>query len=267
MFNIQHEYKPTLINNNFLNLTNEDIRQLLQERKLGAIVTDLPYGTIKNSTWDYDLNLEHMWQWITNVSKEFNVNLPVISTSSQPFTSKLIVSNLKHYSHNWVWNKKLAGNGMLAKKQPLKIHEDVVVFYMGSVVYYPQMVTGKPRKKMTKVDNIKGYGTYGETITVDEYYNDQYYPQSIIEFSVAHLRGKKRRHLAEKPIELYEYLIQTYTQPNEVVLDICMGSGTTCIAAHNVGRHCVGIEIDEEIYRNAKQKVLEYTKGLNYTND
>lgn len=267
MLDSHNEYKPILINDNFLNLTNEHIKQLLQDKPLGAIVTDLPYGTINNSTWDYDINLEQMWQWIKTVSKEFNHNLPVISTSSQPFTSKLIVSNLKHYSHTWVWNKKLAGNGMLAKKQPLKIHEDVVVFYMGNVVYYPQMVTGKPRKKMTKVDNSKGFGTYGETITVDEYYNDQYYPQSIIEFSVAHLRGKKRRHLAEKPIELYEYLIQTYTQPNEIVLDICMGSGTTCIAAMNTNRYSIGIEIDNEIYKSAKSKVLEYTKGLNYTND
>lgn len=256
--------EPILINNNFLKLTNEDLRQLHQDKKLGAIVTDLPYGTIKNSKWDYDLNLETMWSWITNVSKEFNVNLPVISTSSQPFTSKLILSNVNKFGHTWVWNKKLAGNGMLAKKQPLKIHEDVVVFYMGSVIYYPQTRTGKPRKKMTRFDNNKGYGTYDENVKVDEYYNDQYYPQSIIEFSVANLRGKKRKHLAQKPVGLYEYLIQTYTQPDEVVLDICMGSGTTCIAAYNTNRHSIGIEIDEEIYNDAKCNITENIKGLTY---
>lgn len=160
------------------------------------------------------------------------------------------MSNIKNFKYDWIWNKKLAGNGILAKKQPLKIHEIVSVF--NTSVYYPQMVKGKFRRKMTgglKESEITG----GNTI-ISEYKNDLYYPQSIQEFSIANMR-KGRLHPTQKPVPLLEYLIRTYTNEGETVLDNAAGSGSTGVACVNTNRNFIGIELDDNYFNIAQKRI------------
>ena len=158
-----------------------------------------------------------------------------------------------------MWNKKLAGNGILAKKQPLKIHENVIVF--NSKIYIPQMTTGKLRKKLTnnlKISEING----GDGVKrATETFNDQYYPTSIQEFSMANLR-RNRLHPTQKPVDLLEYLIKTYTNENEIVLDFTMGSGSTGVACINTNRKFIGIELDEKYFNIAKKRIEDAQNNI-----
>ena len=193
-----------------------------------------------------------MWEQYNRIIKD---NGAICLFGSEPFSSALRMSNIKNFKYDWIWNKKLAGNGILAKKQPLKIHEIVSVF--NTSVYYPQMVKGKFRRKMTgelKESEITG----GNTI-VSEYKNDLYYPQSIQEFSIANMR-KGRLHPTQKPVDLLEYLIKTYTNEGETVLDNCMGSGSTGVACVNTNRNFIGIELDENYFQIAKNRINEALK-------
>ena len=179
----------------------------------------------------------------------------IVLFGSEPFSSYLRMSNIKQFKYDWIWNKKLAGNGILAKKQPLKIHEIVHVFNSG--VYFPQKIKGKLRSKMTS--GIKtcelngGNGIKG----VDEYQNDEYYPVSIQEYGIGNLRIG-RLHPTQKPVALLEYLIKTYTLEGETVLDNCMGSGSTGIACINTDRTFIGIEKDEKYFEIAKKRIEEH---------
>lgn len=158
------------------------------------------------------------------------------------------MSNIKNFKYDWIWNKKLAGNGILAKKQPLKIHEIVSVFH--SKIYIPQMTKGKFRKKMgLKESKITGGNSFAY-----ETENDLYYPVSIQEFGIGNMR-KGRLHPTQKPVPLLEYLICTYTNKGENVLDNCMGSGSTGVACVNTGRDFIGIELDENYFNIAQKRI------------
>ena len=216
--------------------------------KVDAIITDPPYGTTA-CKWDTVIPFDEMWDRLNKLIKD---NGAIVLFGSEPFSSKLRCSNLKNYKYDWVWNKKLAGNGMLAKKQPLKIHENVIVF--NSKIYIPQMTTGKLRKKLTnnlKISEING----GDGVKrATETFNDQYYPTSIQEFSMANLR-RNRLHPTQKPVDLLEYLIKTYTNENEIVLDFTMGSGSTGVACINTNRKFIGIELDDNYFNVAKKRI------------
>ena len=162
---------------------------------------------------------------------------------SEPFSSALRMSNIKNFKYDWIWNKKLAGNGILAKKQPLKIHEIVSVFNSG--IYIPQMTKGKYRKKMT--GGIKESKITGGNAVVDEYSNDLYYPKTILEYGIGNMR-KGRLHPTQKPVDLLEYLIKTYTNEGETVLDFTAGSMSTVIASLNTKRNCIAIEKDDNYF-------------------
>ena len=216
--------------------------------KVDAIITDPPYGTTA-CKWDSIIPFDEMWKRLNKLIKD---NGAIVLFGSEPFSSKLRCSNLKNYKYDWVWNKKLAGNGILAKKQPLKIHENVIVF--NSKIYIPQMTTGKLRKKLTnnlKISEING----GDGVKrATETFNDQYYPTSIQEFSMANLR-RNRLHPTQKPVDLLEYLIKTYTNENEIVLDFTMGSGSTGVACINTNRKFIGIELDDNYFNVAKKRI------------
>ena len=218
--------------------------------KVDAIITDPPYGTTA-CKWDTVIPFDEMWKRLNKLIKP---NGAIVLFGSEPFSSKLRCSNLKNYKYDWVWNKKLAGNGILAKKQPLKIHENVIVF--NSKIYIPQMTTGKLRKKLTnnlKISEING----GDGVKrATETFNDQYYPTSIQEFSMANLR-RNRLHPTQKPVDLLEYLIKTYTNENEIVLDFTMGSGSTGVACVNTNRKFIGIELDDKYFEIAKNRIEE----------
>ena len=212
------------------------------------ILCDPPYGTTA-CKWDTIIPFEDMW---SRLNKLIKPNGAIVLFGSEPFSSKLRVSNIKNFKYDWIWNKKLAGNGILAKKQPLKIHEIVSVF--NSKIYIPQMTKGKLRKKMTsnpKISEING----GDGIKrAKETYNDEYYPTSIQEFTLANLR-KGRLHPTQKPVDLLEYLVKTYTNEGELVLDFTMGSGSTGVAALNTNRRFIGIELEEKYFEIAKNRM------------
>ena len=216
--------------------------------KVDAIITDPPYGTTA-CKWDSVIPFDEMWERLNKLIKD---NGAIVLFGSEPFSSKLRCSNLKNYKYDWVWNKKLAGNGILAKRQPLKIHENVIVF--NSKIYIPQMTTGKLRRKLTnnpKISEING----GDGVKrANETFNDQYYPTSIQEFSMANLR-RNRLHPTQKPVALLEYLIKTYTNKNEIVLDFTMGSGSTGVACINTNRKFIGIELDDNYFNVAKKRI------------
>jgi len=214
--------------------------------KVDAIITDLPYG-ITACKWDSVIPLEPMWILLKQLIKDKGA---IVLFGSQPFTSKVIVSNLKMFKYCWVWNKRLAGNGILAKKQPLKIHEDIMVF--NSRIYYPEMRKGRARWKGGIKDK---HGTFSNAES-KKVWNDKYYPTSILEFSGAGMRYI-RVHPTQKPILLLEYLIKTYTNEKELVLDFTMGSGTTGIACKNLNRNFVGIELDKNYFEIAKYRILD----------
>ena len=225
----------------------------IPDKSIDMILCDLPYGTTA-CKWDSVIPFEPLWEQYNRIIKD---NGAIVLFGSEPFSSYLRMSNIKNFKYDWIWNKKLAGNGILAKKQPLKIHEIVSVFNSG--IYIPQMTKGRYRKKMgLKESEITGGNSFAKQTE-----NDLYYPQTIQEFSTANMR-KGRLHPTQKPVELLEYLIKTYTNEGEIVLDNCMGSGSTGVACVNTDRKFIGIELDNTYFEIAKERInkaVENTKS------
>ena len=226
---------------------NEDCLEGMKripDKSIDMILCDLPYGTTA-CKWDSIIPFEPLWAEYKRIIKKHGA---IVLFGSEPFSSALRMSNIKNFKYDWIWNKKLAGNGILAKRQPLKIHEIISVF--NSNIYIPQMTKGKMRKKMgLKESEITGGNSFAK-----EYVNDEYYPVSIQEFSIANLR-RGRLHPTQKPVALFEYLIKTYTNEGETVLDNCMGSGTTAIACINTNRNYIGFELDKHYCEIANERV------------
>lgn len=206
------------------------------------ILCDLPYGTTACS-WDAVIPFEPLWREYRRVTKP---NAAIVLTASQPFTTQLISSNLPDFRYSWVWEKEQGVNFLLAKKQPLKVHEDVNVFYRSLPTYNPQMTVGKPY--------VSGKGTSGDVssnvIKVQTHNEGTRYPRSIQFF-----KRETGSHPTQKPVALMEYLIRTYTNPGDTVLDNTCGSGTTLVAAINTGRNAIGIERDPDYFRIAQERV------------
>ena len=220
----------------------------IPDGSINFILCDLPYGTTA-CKWDVVIPFEPMWEQYKRIIKDRGA---IALFGSEPFSSYLRMRNIKQFKYDWVWNKKLAGNGILAKRQPLKIHELVHIFNSG--VYFPQKTKGKLRAKMTsgiKTCEING----GDGVKgADEYLSDEYYPVSIQEYGIGNLR-RGRLHPTQKPVELLEYLIKTYTLECETVIDNCMGSGSTGVACVNLNRNFIGIELDHEYFKIAEKRI------------
>ena len=242
-------------------LMKGDCLERMKEIESGSvdmILTDPPYGTTA-CKWDSVINLDSMWEHLKRIIKP---NGAIVMTASQPFTTTLISSNVGFFAHSWVWNKRFAANFVQAKRQPLKDHEDVVVFCTSGKQprYFPQMTKrDKPIKKggnkqssaipIAVTDNSLAFGDSNKSY-------DKKHPTTCasLEFSVRDGRGL---HPTQKPVSLMEYLIKTYTNECETVLDFTMGSGTTGVAARNLGRKFIGIEMDEHYFEVAKNRILE----------
>ena len=220
----------------------------IPDGSVDAIITDPPYGTTA-CKWDTVIDLPLMWEQLRRIIKP---NGAIVMTASQPFTSALVMSNPKMFKYCWVWDKRAAGNHGLAKHQPMKVHEDVVVFSQNTHLYLPIMTKGKSRKK-------GGYGLGNSIATgmkeISPRLCDDYYPKSILEITNAGRSGKV--HPTQKPVALMEYLILTYTNEGETVLDFTMGSGTTGVACKNLGRKFIGIELGEEYFKIAARRIHE----------
>jgi DNA modification methylase len=210
------------------------------------ILCDLPYGTTA-CKWDAVIPFEPLWAQYRRIAKP---NAAIVLTASQPFTTALITSNPKDFRYCLVWDKTKGGNFALARKQPMKSHEDVCVFYRAQPTYNPEMETrGAVRKK----GGGKASDNFGIVPTVS--FNNTYYPKSILQFSTG--SRTDHHHPTQKPVALMEYLIRTYTNEGDTVLDNCMGSGTTGVACMNTGRRFIGIERDETYFEIARRRIEE----------
>jgi DNA modification methylase len=233
-------------------LLHGDCLHLMREipdKSVDMVMADLPYQTTQNK-WDTLIPLVPLWEQYKRIC-----NGAIVLTAAQPFTSILVCSNLPMFKYGWVWQKE-AGTGLLnAKKQPLRDHEDVLVFYGTQPSYNPQMTVGKPYvcKKGGETSNYKPSGT---VVTVNV---GTRCPKTVQFFQ----RDKDKTHPTQKPVALMEYLIRTYTNEGDTVLDNCMGSGTTGVACLNTGRKFIGIEMDDGYFQKAKDRIEKRWSELN----
>lgn len=214
----------------------------IPDGSVDMVLADLPYGTTA-CKWDTIIPFAPLWEQYKRVCKK---NAAIVLTASQPFTAKLIASNIEDFGYCWIWEKEQGVNFLSAKKQPMKVHEDICVFYRQQPNYYPQMVAGKPY--------LSGKGNSGEVtggvIKIQTKNEGTRYPRSIIK-----INRETGIHPTQKPIALMEYLIKTYTNQGETVLDNTMGSGTTGVACKNLGREFIGIEKDETYFKIAESRI------------
>ena len=221
-----------------------EIMPLIPDNSIDCIITDPPYGTTA-CKWDSVIPFDLMWEQLNRIIKP---NGAIVLFGSEPFSSALRMSNIKNYKYDWGWNKRRGASGLHAKIKPMQLTEQISVFNKHN--YYPQMVKGKLRNKKSYA---KGGGVYGDAESKGEdNYNDLYYPKNIIDVSNAGQKGKQ--HPTQKPVELMEYLIKTYTNEAETVLDFTMGSGSTLVASKNLNRKFIGIEKEPKYYEIACQR-------------
>ena len=221
----------------------------IPDGSVDMVLTDPPYGTTA-CKWDSIIQLEPMWEQLKRVIKP---NGAIVLTASQPFTTILIASNMKMFRYLWVWEKKVPTGHLNANRMPMKWHEDAVVFYSKLPTYNPILRDGKGYK--VKLSDVHSEN-YGKQRNVGASTNDgsQYKPKDIIG-PFANENGGGKLHNTQKPVALMEYLIKTYTNEGETVLDFTMGSGTTGVACKNLGRDFIGIEKDDKYFGIASERI------------
>ena len=237
-----------------------EVMKQISDKSVDMILCDLPYGTTNNK-WDSVLKLDILWEHYNRIIKD---NGAIVLTTQSPFDKILGYYNIKNLKTEWIWEKE-AGTGFLnAKKYPLKSHENILVFCNGVPKYNPQMENGKSYL-IKKGGGTTNYRDDSKKNIITEN-NGVRYPKTVIKFN----RDKSRLHPTQKPIKLYEYLIKTYSNEGDLILDNCIGSGTTAIAAINTNRNFIGIESYEKFFSIAQQciemqikKIKLYNKYLN----
>ena len=230
------------------------VMKKIPNKKIDMILTDLPYGKTANK-WDIIIPLDKLWKEYKRIIKDRGV---IVLTSAEPFTSMLIMSNIEMFKYDLIWEKTRPTGHYSAKKMPLRNHESIIVFYKKSPIYNPQKIEGGVVHKNKVIHNTrsKNYRNPIEPTYISNL-DGKYYPRSIIG-SFTH--NKKKLHPTQKPLKLFEYLIKTYTKKNNIVLDSCIGSGTTAIACINLGRRYIGIEKEEEFVKIARRVINQKIK-------
>ena len=232
-----------------LNLLHGDCLELMKhipDKSIDAIITDPPYGTTA-CKWDSVIPFELMWKELNRIIKDNGV---IALFGTEPFSSHLRLSNIKHYKYDWIWDKVKPGTFATAKYQPLKQHELISIFYKKSSSYKPQMIDrDKPKTSKQYSQSLSA------NCTIDglERTYTKLFPKTILKYSNAYQKGKV--HPTQKPLLLLEYLVKTYTNENDTVLDFTMGSGTTGLACKNLNRNFIGIEKDDKYFEIAKQRI------------
>lgn len=222
-----------------------EVMQSIPDKSIDLILCDLPYQVTARQKWDIIIPFDKLWD---NYNRIIKNNGAIVLTATEPFRSKLICSNFDNFKYDIIWEKNKPVGFLSAKKQPLRKHESILVFYKNQPTYNPQKTTG--HKPVNSFTHHKGANTliYGETKAgIKGGGQTDRYPTSIIKFNVVN-NNKKKKHSAQKPIELMEYLIKTYTNEGDLVLDNCAGSGTTLLAAKNLRRQFIGIEKEKYYY-------------------
>lgn len=231
---------------------NEDCFDAMREIPDGVIdmvLCDLPYGTTQNK-WDSVLPLDKLWEEYWRICKS---DAAIVLTAQTPFDKILGVSQIQFLKYEWIWEKTEASGHLNAKKQPMKAHENILVFYKEQCFYDPQMDAGKPY--IAKQISANESSNYGNQVAVTTVNNGERYPRSVKLISKDFKNNKI--HPTQKPVALFEYLIKTYTNESKLILDNTAGSGTTAIAAMNTKRKWVCIEKDKEYYNKAIERITK----------
>jgi site-specific DNA-methyltransferase (adenine-specific) len=241
-------YKKSQLKNSIIEGECLEKLKLFPSSSVDMVLCDLPYGTTQNK-WDSIVDLDLLWNEYNRVLKE---NGAVVLFSQGIFTAKLILSNSKYFKYKYVWEKSKPTNFLNAKKQPLRKHEDICVFYRKQPIYNPQMRAGKPYNKGVRKSQLSG--SYGDFKPVEVKSNGERYPVDVLYFKTAESEGEVF-HPTQKPIDLLRFLIRTYTKENDLVLDNTFGSGSTLVACALENRFFSGIELNKENYRFKQHKL------------
>ena len=228
----------------------------IPDGSVDMILADLPYGTTA-CKWDTIIPFEPLWEQYNRIIKD---NGAIVLFGSEPFSTTLRYSNLKMYKYDWIWVKSIGANPLLCKKQPMRYHENISVFYKKQCVYNPQMTIGKMRDKKPKTWGDKTDEIYGGALSRfkgKSNINNLYYPRSYQYFSNANQKDKL--HPTQKPVALFEYLIKTYTNEGDLVLDNCAGSGTTGVACINLNRNYILIEKEPKYVDIIRERLKQFT--------
>jgi site-specific DNA-methyltransferase (adenine-specific) len=236
-----------------------EVMKQIESGSVDAIITDPPYGTTA-CKWDSVIDFELMWEQLNRIIKP---NGAIVLFGSEPFSSALRMSNIKNYKYDWIWHKNMGGNFMAAKKQPMKQHENISVFYRNTATYNfikeKRLQSGLDRVRSS---SVKGGGSkeesvYGKRKRVERKYDDLRYPQTVQKFKV-----QRGLHPTQKPVLLLEDLIKTFSNENNLVVDLTMGSGSTGVASKRTNRNFIGIEQDENYFEIAKKRINEKPNTL-----
>jgi len=247
------------------NIYNEDCLEFMKrlpDKSIDMILCDLPYGTTA-CKWDTIIPLEPMWEAYKRIIKD---NGAIVLTASQPFTSKLVMSNLKMFKYELVWNKMIGGNFVQANKRILPSHENILVFYKTLPTYNPQKT--KKDKSIIRPNNNGSSGNSINSMSVAKnsigYDNITSFPVSILNYSskMQECNSLNRVHPTQKPVALFSYLIKTYTNENDIVLDNCSGSGTTAISCLETNRKYICCELDSNYYDISLKRIDDYNKQV-----
>jgi|TARA_R110001592_G_scaffold318223_1_gene595292 DNA modification methylase len=230
-----------------------EVMKSIPDGSIDAIITDPPYGTTA-CKWDSVIDFELMWEQLNRIVKP---NGAIVLFGSEPFSSALRMSNIKNYKYDWIWKKPKGTGHLNAKRMPMNDFENISVFYKKQCTYNPQFTEGKPYKSKSGKSSFEGYGKDNRKGNDN---NGKRYPKRLLEFNVVE---RNTLHSTQKPILLMEYLIKTYTNENETVLDFTMGSGSTGVAAKNLNRSFIGIELDDKYFEIAKERISKEEKQLN----
>ena len=233
-----------------------EVMKSIESSSIDAIITDPPYGTTA-CKWDSVIDFDLMWEQLNRIIKP---NGAIVLFGSEPFSSVLRMSNIKNYKYDWKWIKDKGSNFGVAKYRPINTSEDLIIFSNKVLKYKPQMrITDKKSNRGGKA-KIKESSVYGKNGFKQSYRDTNIkYPINCIKFNTPKHNDKRNGslHPTQKPVELMEYLIKTYTNENETVLDFTMGSGSTLVACQNLNRNGIGIEQDEEYFNIASERIKE----------
>lgn len=225
----------------------------IREGSVDCVIYDLPYGVTK-CEWDVPLPLDELWLQYKRVCKN---NAAIVLFGTEPFSSTLRLSNINAYKYDWIWEKNNVSGFLNAKKQPLRSNELISVFYQRQCTYNPQMTNEKHQRKMDGIGKTTST-IYNKQGTFNRTTSPLAYPKSVLHFhGIINNSKEKVAHPTQKPIDLIRYLVRTYTNEGDIVLDNCMGSGTTGVACIIERRNFIGFEIDENYYRIAERRLKE----------
>jgi site-specific DNA-methyltransferase (adenine-specific) len=242
-----------LIENNIYLGDCLDLMPQIPDKSVDMILCDLPYEVTARQKWDVIIPFDKLWLNYNRIIKD---NGAIVLFAIEPFRTKLIFSNPNHFKYDLIWRKNKVTGFLNAKKQPLRQHESILIFYKKQCCYNPQKTTGhKPVNTYRHKDGDRSL-VYGKTAEFKGGGSTERYPTSILSFDVVNNDDPQRKHTAQKPLALCEHLIKTYTNENDLVLDNTMGSGTTCLAAKNLNRRFIGIEKEEKYFSIAQKRIF-----------